>query len=124
MANNQFQSRKPFFEPIKIIMIGGHKRSMRRLADRCRIEGWKVENHSGETYGRNGEELRSQIGRSDIVAITTRVNSHGGMFIANDLARRLGRTVVVIRRDNFEDLRAALIRCGAGKPQKKDPSWN
>ncbi len=109
MASNPLQTQESYPRPIKIIMVGGHKRSMRRLADRCRQEGWRVENHSGETYGRCGEELRSQIGRSDIVAITTRVNSHGGMFIAKALARRLGRTFIVIRRDNFEELKAAVV---------------
>ncbi len=85
-------------------------RNVRHLIERGRMAGWKIERHSGEVGGRGTRELRSQIARADIVVITTRVNSHGGMFLAKDYARRFGRFTAVIRREKFAELENAIIR--------------
>jgi hypothetical protein len=52
------------------------------------MAGWKIERHSGVVKGRGTKELRAQAERADIVVITTRVNSHGSMFLAKNYARR------------------------------------
>jgi hypothetical protein len=110
MMKNNAQTHLSNSHPLKITMVGGHMRSLRRLAERCRMEGWKLEMHSGQICGRGVEELRTQIGRSDIVAITTRVNSHASMFLAKNLSRQFGRALVIVRRENFDELKAAIHR--------------
>ena len=99
-----------FGRQLRIILIGGHTRNVRHLIERGRTAGWNIESHSGEVRGRGTKELRAQIGRADIVVITTRVNSHGGMFLAKDYARRLGRFITVIRRVKFAELEDAIVR--------------
>jgi hypothetical protein len=75
-----------FRRQLRIILIGGHARNVRHLIDRGRTAGWNIESHSGEVRGRGTKELRAQIGWADIVVITTRVNSHGGIFLARGYA--------------------------------------
>jgi len=96
--------------PPRIVLIGGHTRNVQRLIERGRMAGWKIERHSGVVKGRGTRELRAQVERADIVVITTRVNSHGSMFLAKDYARRLGRFITVIRREKFAELEDAMIR--------------
>jgi hypothetical protein len=98
------------YERPKIVLIGGHTRNVRHLVERGRMAGWKMEQHSGVVKGRGTRELRAQVERADIVVITTRVNSHGGMFLAKDYARRFGRFVSIIRREKFAELENAVIR--------------
>jgi hypothetical protein len=97
-------------KPLRIVLIGGHTRNARHLIQRGRTVGWKIERHSGEVGGRGTKELRAQIGRADIVVITTQVNSHGSMFLAKDYARRLGRFTTIIRREKFAELEDAIFR--------------
>jgi hypothetical protein len=99
-----------FGRPLRIALIGGHTRNARQLIQRGWTAGWRIERHSGEVGGRGSKELRAQIGRADLVVITTQVNSHGGMFQAKDYARRLGRFVTVIRRDKFAEIENAIIQ--------------
>jgi len=110
MTDIRPQKTEPLTKPLRIVVVGGHKRSMQRLVERGRIAGWKIERHSEEIKGRGVEDLRFQIGRSDIVVITARVNSHGSMFLAKEWARRLGRLIIIIRRENFEELEATIAR--------------
>jgi hypothetical protein len=95
---------------LRIVLVGGHTRNARQLIQRGRTAGWRIERHTGEVRGRGSKELRAQIGRADVVVITTQVNSHGGMFQAKDFARRLGRFVAVIRRDSFTELEEAIAQ--------------
>jgi hypothetical protein len=95
---------------LRIALVGGHTRNARQLIERGRMAGWKIERHSGEVGGRGIKELKAQIGRADVVVITTETNSHGGMFRAKEFARRLGRHTTIIRRDKFAELENAIIR--------------
>jgi hypothetical protein len=104
------QIRELCKKPLRIALIGGHTRNARHMIERGREAGWKIELHSGEVGGRGTKELRSQIARADIVIITTQVNSHGGMFLAKDYARRLGRFTTIIRREKFSELENAIIQ--------------
>ena len=99
----------PIGRQLWIILIGGHTRNVRHLIERGRTAGWNIESHSGEVRGRGTKELRARIGRADILVITTRVNSHGGMFLAKDYARRLGRFITIIRRGKFAELEEAIV---------------
>ena len=99
-----------FGRPLRIVLVGGHTRNVRHLVERGRMAGWRIERHSGVVKGRGTRELRAQVERADIVVITTRVNSHGSMFLAKDYARRFGRFISVIRREKFEELEDAVIR--------------
>jgi len=99
-----------FGRQLRIILIGGHTRNVRHLIERGQTAGWNIESHSGEVRGRGTKGLRAQIGRADIVVITTRVNSHGSMFLAKDYARRLDRFIAVIRREKVAELEDAIVR--------------
>jgi hypothetical protein len=58
---------------------------------------------------RGTRELSAQIGRADIVVITARVNSHGGMFLSKDYARRIGRFITILRRAKFAELEDVIV---------------
>ncbi len=92
----------------RIALIGGHTRSVRHLIERGRMAGWKVEGHSGVVKGRGTKELRALVERADIVVITTQINSHGGMFRAKEYARRFGRFITIVRRENFAEIESAI----------------
>ncbi|MDR1728256.1 MAG: DUF2325 domain-containing protein [Acidobacteriota bacterium] len=99
-----------FARPLRVVLIGGHERTSKHLIERGETAGWKVETHPGAVGGRGAKVLRSQIGRADIVFVITQLNSHGSMFLAKDCARRLGREMVVIRREKFADIEDAILR--------------
>jgi len=99
-----------FAKPVRVVLIGGHERTSKHLVERGETAGWKVETHPGAVGGRGAKVLRSQIGRADIVFVITQLNSHGSMFLAKDCARRLGREMVVIRREKFSDIEDAILR--------------
>jgi hypothetical protein len=97
-------------KPLRIALVGGHTRNVRHLIERAGTVGWEIERHSGEVTGRGAKELRTQIARADMVVITTRVNSHGGMYRAKDYARRYGIFATVIRRESFAEIENAISR--------------
>ena len=101
---------KPGKKQLRIALVGGHERTVRHLIERGKTVGWTIEQHSGEMKGRGPKSLESQIARADIVVITTKVNSHGGMFRAKHYARRFGRFTTIIRHENFSEIENAIIQ--------------
>jgi hypothetical protein len=95
-------------KPLHIVLIGGHERTSRHLVERGATAGWKIETHPGAMGGRGAKVLRDQIGRADFVFVTTNLNSHGSMFLAKDYSRRLGRRMIVLRREKFADIELAV----------------
>jgi len=97
----------------RVVIVGGHERSVRRLMQQGPSNGWIIESHTGDIGGRGIEELRAAIGRADIVVISTRINSHGSMFVAKDWARRLGRPAIILRGTGLKELEGAVAQIGS-----------
>lgn len=65
---------------------------VRRLAAEAGVD---VDLHTGVTAGRGSPELESLVKRCDLVVVVTALNSHAGVRLARQLARRYGRPVVL-----------------------------
>jgi hypothetical protein len=101
--------------PLHLVIVGGHERAVRHLQESAGACGWTIESHTGDTAGRGIDEIRAAIGRSDIVVIHTRINSHGSMFAAKDWARRLQRPTIILRAGGgWKELATAVRRVSVG----------
>jgi len=57
--------------------------------------GVEVDLHTGVTAGRGSPELESLVRRCDLIVVVTSLNSHAGVRLARQLARRYGRPLVL-----------------------------
>jgi Uncharacterized protein conserved in bacteria (DUF2325) len=83
---------------MNIALVGGLHRREAELGELARRAGHRLEWHSGHVTGRGADTLRGILERSELVVILTEVNSHGGMYLAKKLARRLGRATLLLRK--------------------------
>ena len=82
---------------MNIALVGGVERGEAELALVARRAGHCLEYHGGHVGGRGADCLRAVIERADVVVLQTSVNSHGSMYLAKKLARRLGKELLVVR---------------------------
>jgi hypothetical protein len=101
---------------VHIGLIGGMIRQERQFAALAAAAGHVLEFHSGEAGGRHAEELRTVIGRSDVVIIVTDQNSHLGVRLARQTARRLGRESILLARCGLGRFRTVLATAASRPP--------
>ncbi len=82
---------------MRVAVIGGLERHESEIARRAGDLGHTVEFHRGWVGGRHAEALDAIVGRSEVVIIVTKVNSHGAMHLAKKAALRHFRPALVAR---------------------------
>ncbi len=98
-----------------ITLIGGverNERALERIAERL---GHSLEFHGGHMNGRGVEVMERQIERSDLVLVTTDVNSHTAVAVARNAAKRMGRDLVMMRSCNPTRFRELLEQRSTSK---------
>lgn len=93
---------------VRVVVVGGPLRGAMRLASEAELGGARLEWHDGDTAGTGVRELRSLIRRADLVVITTDVNSHRGVEVAKQEARRAGRPFTLVRSCSGSRVRELL----------------
>lgn len=83
---------------MQIGLIGGLDRNEERYAQMARARGHELVCHTGKTAGRGQNALATLIERSALVVVQTDVNSHGAVRKARELARELGRPLLLVKR--------------------------
>lgn len=89
---------------MRIGIIGGAERSdpqYRRIAEEA---GHQLEYHDGHMSGRRVASLEALVKRSDLLVITTDVNSHNAVRLARGFATKSGRKVMLCRRFGLQNL--------------------
>jgi hypothetical protein len=102
-------------------IIGGLDRSAphyRALAEEHRHT---IECHRGATAGSGLATLETLVQRSDVLVIVTDVNSHGGVWNAQRLARRYRRPVVFVRHLGISKLRQIISSLKSESPRALAP---
>ena len=79
-------------------IVGGLERSFRLLAVAAQQRGHSLELHDGHMNGTGDRSLAKLVSRSDLVVVTTDVNSHAAVRRARELARLYQRPCVLVRR--------------------------
>lgn len=97
-----------------LTLIGGVERNERALSKIAQSLGHELDFHGGHMKGRGVEVMERQIERSDLVLVTTDVNSHTAVTVARNAARRFGRELVMMRSCNPTRFRELLIERTAG----------
>ena len=83
----------------KIIgIVGGVDRTGRLLDAAAHHLGHSLELHDGHMNGTGDRALATLVQRSDLVVVTTDVNSHAAVRRARELARQHQRPCVLVRR--------------------------
>lgn len=101
---------------VRVVVVGGPLRGAMRLAGEAELGGVTLEWHDGDTAGTGVRSLRSLIRRADLVVITTDVNSHRGVEVAKQEARRAGRAYTLVRSvsgSRVRDMLAAMSPAAA-----------
>jgi hypothetical protein len=93
---------------MRIAIIGGHERGERNLTRVAESLGHDLEFHPGHVAGRGSGEIRSLVGRADVVVVVTDINSHGAVKVARTEGQRLGRHVILTKRIGLRDLAQML----------------
>lgn len=79
-------------------IVGGVERSFRLLDVAAHERGHSLELHDGHMNGTGDRSLAKLVSRSDLVVVTTDVNSHAAVRRARELARLYQRPCVLVRR--------------------------
>lgn len=79
-------------------IVGGVERAGRLLDETANERGTTLELHDGHMRGTGDRALSTLVQRSDLVVVTTDVNSHAAVRRARELARQHGRPCVLVRR--------------------------
>ncbi|HSC85882.1 MAG TPA: DUF2325 domain-containing protein [Polyangiaceae bacterium] len=79
-------------------IVGGVERSERLLDEAAHSRGHRLQFHPGHMNGTGDRSLATLVQRSDLVVVTTDVNSHAAVRRARELARQYQRPVVLVRR--------------------------
>lgn len=82
---------------MRVAFVGGVSRLEGALTALGSSRGIEVEVHEGDVRGRGSEGLAGIVGRADHVFVVTGTNSHGGVRLAKQYARRAGARVWVVR---------------------------
>ena len=93
---------------MRITLIGGVERNERALAKIAQSLGHELDFHGGHMNGRGVEVMERQIDRSDLVLVTTDVNSHTAVMVARNASKRFGRELVMMRSCNPKRFRELL----------------
>ena len=93
---------------MRIGLIGGLSRNVRRLEEEARSAGYELEVHDGNAGGRGSDAVRRVVARADVVVIATDLNSHRGVLVAKSEATRLGKPFFLVRGMSFAKLPALL----------------
>jgi hypothetical protein len=98
---------------MRITLIGGVERNERALAKIAESLGHELDFHGGHMNGRGVEVMERQIERSDLVIVTTDVNSHTAVMVARNASKRMGRELVMMRSCNPTRFRELLTQRSA-----------
>ena len=79
-------------------IVGGVERTARLLDAEAQRRGHSLQMHDGHMNGTGDRELATLVLRSDLVVVTTDVNSHAAVRRARELARQHQRPCVLVRR--------------------------
>lgn len=101
--------------PFAVAVVGGRHRSEPHLTREAIRIGIELTRHDGWTGGRGARELRAAIGRCDAVVVVTRINSHGSMYLAKQVARELRRPIFVVKSCTRRTLHDVLSAVGGAK---------
>ncbi len=82
---------------MRVAFVGGVGRLEAPLTALGSERGIAIEVHEGDVRGRGSEALAGVVGRADHVFVVTGTNSHGGVRLAKQYARRTGARVWVVR---------------------------
>ena len=78
---------------MRITLIGGVERNERALSKIAQSLGHELDFHGGHMNGRGVEVMERQIERSDLVLVTTDVNSHTAVMVADFPLRQRSSSV-------------------------------
>lgn len=93
---------------MRVAIVGGHERGERNLVRVAESLGHELEFHPGHVAGRGSDEIRSLVGRADVVVVVTDINSHGAVKVARTAGQKLGRQVILTKRMGLRDLARML----------------
>jgi hypothetical protein len=79
-------------------IVGGVERSERLLDEAAQGRGHSLHFHAGHMNGTGDRALATLVQRSDLIVVTTDVNSHAAVRRARELARQHQRPCVLVRR--------------------------
>lgn len=99
---------------MRIGWVGGLNRSEKYLTGLLAAAGHQLEYHNGNVRGNRAAKLRKLVDRSALVIILTTVNSHAGVKIAKQTARKHNRSVIVMQRCNQHAFRGILAGLNEG----------
>lgn len=97
---------------MRIVVVGGVFRAAMHLAEEAVRCGHSLEWHDGSVAGTGSRELKSLVGRADVVLVVTDVASHRGVETAKREARSAGRKLVLLRSCSASRLRALVAALG------------
>lgn len=83
---------------MRIGWVGGLTRSEAYLAEMAAKEGHELEYHNGDVKGHRAGKLRNLVDRSALVIILTTINSHKGVQLAKQMARKHNCPAIVMQR--------------------------
>lgn len=96
---------------MRIGIVGGaeNNSTRERYEEFARAHNGGVEFHDGHMDGRGSRQLRSMVERCDLVVIVTRINSHGAVKLARDVARKIGRDPMIVRQFGLSRFEEVLL---------------
>lgn len=103
-------------------VVGGVDRAKPLLEAIALRRGHLLEVHAGRMNGTGDRDLSAIVLRSDLVVVTTDVNSHAGVRRARELARHHHRPCVLVRRLGPSRLEQLLDQLGSDGDPEEDCS--
>ena len=94
---------------MNIAILGGLDRNAHHLERYARARGHRIQHHHGRMTGPSSAGLKAAVARADLLIIVTDVNSHAGVAVAKDQARRKAIPTVLVRRLREVDLESLLV---------------
>jgi Uncharacterized protein conserved in bacteria (DUF2325) len=122
MTYHYYQENRKRRFPMRIGWVGGLSRSETYLVKIAADAGHELEYHNGNVKGRGAGELASLVDRSSFLIILITVNSHQGVRLAKQMARKRKRPAIVLQRCGqlaFRKVLAAIDK-GADQIEAKD----
>jgi hypothetical protein len=93
---------------MRIGIVGGAERIEARLRMVASASGHVLEFHAGHMQGTGTRRLEAIVERCDLLVVVTEVNSHTAVLAAREMARRSGRSLLLVRRLGTAQLRALI----------------